>query len=265
VELIVQNGRLRGSSHPLYEPLTLVGRASGCDVRLNADSVGPHHCALVLDPRGLLLRVLTTGNSTQVNGQPAVNGLLNDGDLLTIGLFQFQVRVNRLPSAQGPAATAELAAEREALRVQAAAVAAQQAALGEEEAKLQQRRAAMEQQENQLAKHLEDKRQRLVEVRDQAREAYTQLRSERKLREAQLADGKGELLAMRREVEDGRAQLRVDRRRLIVLRRRLKQRWHRHWAAERAAVLRHEAQLAARQQEVEAEGQRLRKEREALR
>src|SRR5262245_56264083 len=52
VELIVQNGRLRGSSRPLHQPLTMVGRATGCDVRLNASGVSPLHCALVLTSKG---------------------------------------------------------------------------------------------------------------------------------------------------------------------------------------------------------------------
>jgi DNA repair exonuclease SbcCD ATPase subunit len=265
VELIVQNGRLRGSCRPLQQPLTLVGRAAGCDVRLNSAGVSPQHCALVLTPQGLLLRVLPHNATAEVNGQSASNCLLKDGDLLAIGPFQFQVRVNALPAAPASAEAAELAGEKEALRVQAAAVAAQQTALSEEEARLQQRRQALDQQEEQLAKHLEEKRQRLIEVRDQAREAYTQLRNERKLREAQLVDGKGELLALRREVEDGRGQLRVDRQRLLRLRRRLKRRWHSHWAAERAAMARRDQQVEARLNEVQSDAERLQQERQAVR
>jgi chromosome segregation ATPase len=265
VELIVQNGRLRGSCHPLQQPFTLVGRAAGCDVRLNSPGVSPLHCALVLSVQGLFLRVLTDQATTQVNGQLVTACSLKDGDLLAIGLFHFQVRINAVPSAEPSPQAAALAAEREALRVQAAAVAAQQTALSEEEAKLQERRQALEQQEEQLAKHLEEKRQKLVEIRDQAREAYQELRSERKLREAQLTDGKGELLALHRELEDGRAQLRVDRQHLLRLRRRLKRRWHSHWAAERAAMVRREQQVEARSGQLQREAERLHQEHQALR
>jgi len=265
VELIVQNGRLRGSCRPLQQPFTLVGRAAGCDVRLNSPGVSPLHCALVLSAQGLFLRVLGDQANTQVNGQQASACLLKDGDLLAIGLFQFQVRINAAPSAGPLPETAALASEKEALRVQAAAVAAQQTALSEEEAKLQQRRQALEQQEEQLAKHLEEKRQKLVEIRDQAREAYQQLRGERKLREAQLTDGKDELLALHREVEDGRGQLRRDRQHLLRLRRRLKRRWHRHWAAERAAMARRDQQVEARRHELQRDAERLQQEHQALR
>lgn len=263
-ELIVQNGRLRGEARPLHQACTLVGRAAGCDIRLNASGVCPLHCALVHSPEGLLLRELQ-GNTTRVNGHPGGNRHLADGDLLIVGPFQFQVRFNQLPAVASSSDEGQTAAEKEALRIQAAAVAAQQAALTEEEARLQQRRTSLEQQEEQLANHLEEKRKRLLELRDQAREAHGQLRQERKLREAQLADGKGELLALRREVEDGRTQLRLDRHRVIGLRRRLRQRWHRHWAGERAAMHRREEQLVARQHELEAEAERLRQEREAQR
>ena len=45
-ELIVQNGRQAGVRRPVRAPLTLIGRAPGCDIRLNVESVHPLHCAL---------------------------------------------------------------------------------------------------------------------------------------------------------------------------------------------------------------------------
>ncbi len=51
-ELILQNGRHSGSSRPLGVPLTFIGRASGCDIRLNVEGVDPLHCLLVQVPRG---------------------------------------------------------------------------------------------------------------------------------------------------------------------------------------------------------------------
>ena len=55
----------------------------------------------------------------------------------------------------------------EALRIQAAAVAAQQMALLEREARLGRDRMALQQHEAQLASHLDEKRERLLELRDQ--------------------------------------------------------------------------------------------------
>ena len=77
------------------------------------------------------------------------------------------------PPADGtPADTGAWEPETEALRIQAAAVAAQQASLMEEEIRLQHRRVALEQQEQQLATHLEEKRRRLISLRDEARSPW---------------------------------------------------------------------------------------------
>ena len=42
-ELVVQNGRHAGARRPLAVPMTLIGRANGCDVRLNVEPVKPLH------------------------------------------------------------------------------------------------------------------------------------------------------------------------------------------------------------------------------
>ena len=80
-ELIVQNGRLKGSSKPLHPPLVLIGRAEGCDIRLNVDGVRPLHCVLVHSPKGLILRDLQGGKGTLVNGEPTATCVLQNGDL----------------------------------------------------------------------------------------------------------------------------------------------------------------------------------------
>src|SRR5208337_3575566 len=137
VELVLQTGRLKGSSRPLMLPLTLVGRAGGCDLRLNVAGVAAQHCALVLAPTGLVLRDLQNPSTTLVNGTAVRTCVLKHDDVLTIGPFQFQVRI-KAPSTLEQLASLQsrYGKEKEALRIQAAAVAAQQAALTDEEAKL---------------------------------------------------------------------------------------------------------------------------------
>ena len=54
--------------------------------------------------------------------------------------------------------------ERAALRIQAAAVAAQQAALTEQEQRLFHQQRSFDQQQDQLAAHLEGRRQKLLEL-----------------------------------------------------------------------------------------------------
>jgi pSer/pThr/pTyr-binding forkhead associated (FHA) protein len=159
---------------------------------------------------------------------------------------------------------AKLRQEKDALRVQTAAVAAQQSALSEEEARLQQRRVALQQQEEQLSAHLEDKQRRLQELQEQTREARTALQNERAAYEARVAQTTREISIARAELGDGQAQVQAQRQHLIELRRRLKRRWHRHWAGERAAMQRREAEVDQERQELAREGDRLQRDREAL-
>src|SRR5262245_38191175 len=145
-ELVIQNGRQSGARRPLVLPMTLLGRAPGCDVRLNVAGVAAYHCALVQGPGGLVLRSLQAENPSQVNGKPVAACALRDGDEVGVGPFRFKVQLAHGAGADtmplGAAALHDLEIvqrEREALRIQAAAVAAQQAALTEEESKLRQR------------------------------------------------------------------------------------------------------------------------------
>jgi chromosome segregation ATPase len=149
----------------------------------------------------------------------------------------------------------------DALRIQVAAVAAQQANLTEEEIALQQRRQALEQQEQQLASHLEAKRQRLLTLREEARQAQTALSKDRNAYEERVATVLHELAAAREEVNDGQARNQAERQRLLTLRQRLKRRWHSHWAAERAGMRRQESDLAAQQRELEANRAQFAKEK----
>lgn len=406
-ELIVENGRQRGERRPVKFPVTLIGRAAGCDIRLNAGGVGAMHCALVPTPDGILLRDLQGEGATQVNGQPASVCTLRTGDRLAIGPFRFEVRLPITAAPDGSAAAslspeeqlrqqrekcqreaaevasrkaavieeearleqrrqalqqqrsqfqarlrqereklrqeadaqlvqekerlrrefegrvakerdqlrrefedrigperealrraaAELAArqaalteeerriqqrwlaldqsreqaqarlreEKEALRIQAAAVAAQQAALSEEEARLQQRRTALQQQEEQLSAHLEEKQRHIQQLQEQARQERTALREERSAYEQRVVQVMKDVAAARAEVEDGKRQVQAQRQHLHELRRRLKRRWHRHWAAERAAIRRREAELDRRRAAVEKEHARLQEDRQAVR
>src|SRR5262249_11784704 len=86
-ELIVQTGRQSGARRPLTVPLTFIGRAAGCDVRLNAEGVAPLHCLLVQGPTGVLLRDLDSAFGTAVNGQRVTAQALHDGDTIHVGPF----------------------------------------------------------------------------------------------------------------------------------------------------------------------------------
>jgi hypothetical protein len=254
-ELVVQNGRLSGTRWPLSAPLTLIGRSTACDVRLQAEDIEPVHCALVHGPEGLLLRDLA-GGGVLVNDTPAETLLLQDGDLLAVGPFRFTVR---LPAVRHEEEALER--ERGALRIQAAAVVAQQAALTEMEDRLEQRRLGLERQEEQLAAHLEAKRARLLEFQQRIREARQALRRERAVHAERTAAESEALERQRQEVAADRQRAAEERRRLGQLHRRLQQRYQRQNEGERAALRRREEELCGRQGELERATERLARER----
>src|SRR5579884_3313390 len=154
--------------------------------------------------------------------------------------------------------------KREALRIQAAAVAAQQAALTEEEIRLHKRRVALEQHEAQLSGHLDEKRRRLIDLRTEARQAQTALEQERAAFEARVQDMTARLAEARAETEVYKQQALTERQRLLELRQRLKKRWHRHWAAERAAMKQREAELAQARRQLEQDQADIGQQQEAL-
>jgi chromosome segregation ATPase len=264
-ELVICNGRQKGTRRLLSQPLTLIGREAGCDLRLNVEGVGPLHCGLVNGLSGLFLSKLPGDALTLVNGQTATDCRLQHGDVLTIGPFQFQVHLppSLLDNELGTG-NAQTNHEREALRIQAAAVAAQQAALAEEEGRLQQRRAALKQQEEQLSAHLEDKRRRLLELRDQLRAAQSALRTDQAAHETKARNARQQIGTARHELSAAKKQVESDRNRLVRLAKRMKRRWQQQAAVERAAIQQREAEVARRQREFDDEKEKLRQEREQL-
>jgi Inner membrane component of T3SS, cytoplasmic domain len=246
--LVVQSGDQAGTWQPVRSPVTLVGRAPGCDILVARHAVRLLHCVLAPDDDGIAVRAITAGG-VQVNGQAATTAVLRDGDTLTIGPVEYCVRWPSVTPAHDPAV--------EALRIQTAALVAQQAALFERELRAQKREVALAQQEEQLAAHLEVKRRQLLDLQDQITDARENLRQKR----AALADiakkQSRNLAVARAEAANLLGQAKAERQRLATLQRRLKQRWHRERHAERTALAAAEAQLAEERRQVAAERDRL--------
>jgi len=131
----------------------------------------------------------------------------------------------------------------------------------EEEVRLQHRRTALEQQEQQLATHLEEKRRRLITLRDEAREAHANLQQAQAAYEERVSQGLRDLAQSRQELADSQRQVQVERQRLLHLRQRLKRRFHRHWSSERMAMRLRETGLATQQRALEKERERLQHEK----
>jgi hypothetical protein len=271
-ELVIDNGRLKGTRRALGVPLTCIGQGPACDLRLNVDGVSPLHCLIVHSPGGFVVRDMGGAGGTLLNGMPVTTAPLRDGDLLTVGPFQMKACLPRLATPpQGAAvkgspvpAALELAAEKEALRIQVAAVVAQQTALGEEEARLAQRRATLEQQEAQLAAHLEEKRRRLVELRTQVQSARVALKHDQEAYKRHVEKVTGDLSQAERDLLERRQQAEAERRRALSLQRRLRERYSRNLRAERTALHKRERQLEGSTRALETTAEKLRQEQAAL-
>lgn len=155
--------------------------------------------------------------------------------------------------------------ETEALRVQAAAVAAQQAALTETETRLVQRAVALQRQEEQLATHLEMKRRQLLERQTHLQRAREQLQQERTTFVQGQSAQMRELARERQEAAQSQQQVQEQRKRLLALRERLRQRWHRHWDAQVADLRRREEELVRNRGQLDQDTRRLQEEKAALR
>ena len=261
-ELVVENGRLRGTRRPLASALTLIGSDSSCEFHLNVEGVDPLHCAIVCGSAGYLIRDLGSASGTFLNGEAIQQTPLQHDDFLTVGPFQFRVQLP--PAEEPPPDAASLQAERDALRVQAAAVVAQQAELAEEEHQLQQRHKALERQREQLAAHLDERRHQLLELRDQARQDRVALKIEMEAARQQAEEVRAALdherAAVARELECASKE----RRRFVELRKRLKKRWRKHWHAHDADLRRRESELEAARAQLERAEETLQRERVRL-
>jgi hypothetical protein len=260
-ELVVQNGRLRGVRRALASALTLIGRDPLCEFHLNIASVNPLHCAIVRCPAGLWLRDLGSAAGTFLNGEAIQHSPLQHGDLIGIGPFQFRLDLPLDEPAETPLNVATLQAEREGLRIQAAAVAAQQAELIEEENQLQQRHKALERQKEQLAAHLDERRQQLLDLREQARQDRAALKAETEAARQQNEEVRAALGKEREAVRQELEQAAKERRRLVELRKRLKKRWRKHWQGHEAALLRREREVMAERSKGERDAANLQRER----
>src|SRR5262249_12807230 len=120
----------------------------------------------------------------------------------------------------------------------------------EEEAKLKQREIALQRQEEHLAAHLESKRSQIAALQEQVGEARAVLRRERDTFEDQAKTLLADVERDRSESAAAQQLAQRERKRFVELRRRLKQRWRRHWTVQ-------EAEMRRREQALEAEWRRL--------
>ncbi len=106
IEWAVEMVRIDGGKsipHPLGKR-TRVGRATGCELRIDSSSVSRHHALILVGPRDILIEDLNSTNGVYINGRKASRQVLSDGDTLTIGEALFRFSAKSVPRRESPAA-----------------------------------------------------------------------------------------------------------------------------------------------------------------
>jgi pSer/pThr/pTyr-binding forkhead associated (FHA) protein len=203
--LIVTYGNTSRKHRPLDRDVVVVGRSTACDVGLVSPEVAPIHCVLVRLAGGWRLRDCTGRSASRVNGKPAQDEALADGDTIQVGTFSLKLH---LPAD----AAAPLAAPVAAPVAAVAAVAAddprwQRSRRRWGERALRLRRelrvetGRREQAEAELAPRLADL--------DQQADRLRALQRDGDRRQAQLLEGERALAADRAALEEERARARA--------------------------------------------------------
>jgi chromosome segregation ATPase len=90
-------------AHPLVRR-TRIGRATGCELRIDSSSVSRHHALLLLGSRDAVIEDLNSTNGVIVNGRKVLRHLLSDGDAVMIGEVQFRFVVKQPSTPAAPSA-----------------------------------------------------------------------------------------------------------------------------------------------------------------
>jgi pSer/pThr/pTyr-binding forkhead associated (FHA) protein len=84
-----------GKEYRITKPITVIGRASNCDIVLRSAEVSKRHCQLVLGSDHLVVEDLGSSNGTQINGRVIQRSLLRDGDRLGVGQHTLIARLQK--------------------------------------------------------------------------------------------------------------------------------------------------------------------------
>ncbi len=97
--LVAVSGPLSGTTVPLPEGTLTIGGEPANEITLADATVSPHHSAIANTGGRVVVRDLDAGNPTFVNGLPADDRVLADGDRIQIGASLFVLRLDHAPSA----------------------------------------------------------------------------------------------------------------------------------------------------------------------
>jgi pSer/pThr/pTyr-binding forkhead associated (FHA) protein len=159
-------GSGRRAHYTISRPITLVGSASPCKLRLGDPSVSSIHCSLLWLPDGLWAIDLAGKGGTSVQGKVVRCAKIAEGEKLRVGKFTLRVHYPNAPEAHrrrpklrsrsngnepSAAASASLDAERAALALERAELDAQRQSLIEREQMLEGRESKFAEAQIRLA------------------------------------------------------------------------------------------------------------------
>lgn len=226
-ELVVQNGKLKGQRIPLRVPVTVIGAAEWCDVRLTGEGVGDVHCVVTVTPAGPALRTWHP-DQTRVNARPATAALLKDGDALTVGPCRFKLawhldELVPLSAADEPTVEAR-PPEYEVLLVPEGAF------------DLTGWQRSLHSQEQALAELIDARHRQIGEWFEELTDRREELRLYRARQESYVEKDKAKAKRLREAARRLRDAAQKDRRRARALYGRFLKLMKRKWSAERQAV-----------------------------
>ncbi len=91
VTLLLQDGSSR--TYVVQEGSNIIGRSNDASLRLPDTGVSRQHAEITWDGRDAILVDLKSTNGTTVNDTPVDNWLLADGDVITVGHSNIEVRI----------------------------------------------------------------------------------------------------------------------------------------------------------------------------
>ncbi len=88
--LVVTGGEGAGTAYALTRERITLGRAAGNDIVLIDPQVSRRHAMIARRPEGFIVADLHSTNGTSINGHHIEEGLLDEGDVLTLGSTSFR-------------------------------------------------------------------------------------------------------------------------------------------------------------------------------
>ena len=90
---------------PVRAQRMVIGRKADSDLRVPLPDISREHAELLVGPKGVIIRDLSSTNGTYVNNKRIKQVRLNPGDYLVIGPVVFTVQIDGKPANVRPAKT----------------------------------------------------------------------------------------------------------------------------------------------------------------